>query len=210
MNILVTGGSKGIGKELVNYLSENNSNRVFYTYNRTAPAILKSNCEALKVDFENNEDVELLIGKLDEYAIDILINNYHTGYKQGHAHKLQTSELGSGMASNIFPTIHLTNELITKFRKRKVGTVITILTSAIDNFPTGCVKYIAEKRYLSAFVDAWKNENSAFGINSVAIYPEFINTDIHKDLPDFLKNTFNENNAMQNVLDKLKEVLNAI
>ena len=59
-------------------------------------------------------------------------------------------------------------------------------------------------------MDAWKNENSAFGINSVAIYPEFINTDIHKDLPDFLKNTFNENNAMQNVLDKLKEVLNAI
>ena len=210
MNILVTGGSKGIGKELVNYLLENNSNRVFYTYNRTAPAILKSNCEALKVDFENNEDVELLIGKLDKLEIDILINNYHTGYKQGHAHKLKTSELDCGLASNIFPTIHLTNALITKFRKRKAGTVITILTSAIDNFPTGCVQYIAEKRYLWAFVDAWKNENSAFGINSVAIYPEFINTDIHKDLPDFLKNTFNENNAMQNVLDKLKEVLNAI
>ena len=210
MNILVTGGSKGIGKELVNYLSENNSDRVFYTYNRTAPVILKSNCEALKVDFENNEDVELLIGKLDKLEIDILINNYHTGYKQGHAHKLKTSELNGGLSSNIFPTIHLTNELITKFRKRKSGTVVTILTSAIDNFPTGCVQYIAEKRYLSAFVDAWKNENSAFGINSVAIYPEFINTDIHKDLPDFLKNTFNENNAMQNVLDKLKEVLNAI
>lgn len=210
MNILVTGGSKGIGKELVNYLSENNSNRVYYTYNSTAPAILKSNCEALKVDFENNEDIELLIGKLDEYEIDVLINNYHTGYKQGHAHKLKTSELNDGLASNIFPTIHLTNELITKFRKRKAGTVVTILTSAIDNFPTGCVQYIAEKRYLSAFVDAWKNENSAFGINSVAIYPEFINTDIHKNIPDFLKNTFNENNAMQNVLDRLKEVLNVI
>jgi acetoacetyl-CoA reductase len=210
MNILVTGGSKGIGKELVNYLSENNSNRVFYTYNKTAPTILKSNCVALKVDFENSEDVELLIGKLDKLEIDILINNYHTGYKQGHAHKLKISELEDGLASNIFPTIHLTNELITKFRKRKAGTIVTILTSAIDNFPTGCVQYIAEKRYLSAFVDAWKNENSAFGINSVALYPEFINTDIHKDLPDFLKNTFKENNAMQNILDKLKEVLNVI
>lgn len=210
MNILVTGGSKGIGKELVNYLSENNSNRVFCTYNRTEPTTLKSNVDSLKVDFENSADVELLIGKLDKLEIDILINNYHTGYKQGHAHKLKTSELVGGLASNIFPTIHLTNELITKFRKRKAGTVVTILTSAIDKFPTGCVQYIAEKRYLSAFVDAWNNENSAFGITSVAIYPEFINTDIHKDLPDFLKNTFNENNAMQNVLDKLKEVLDAI
>lgn len=210
MNILVTGGSKGIGREIVNYLSENQSNKIFYTYNRTEPIALKPNVEALKVDFENPEDVELLNENLANLDIDVLINNYHTGYKQNHAHKLNTLELKSGLTSNIFPTIQLTNHLITKFRKKKAGTVITILTSAINEFPTGCVKYIAEKRYLSAFVDAWKNENSAFGINSVAIYPEFINTDIHQNLPDFIKNALNDNNAMEMVLNRLKEVLNAI
>jgi acetoacetyl-CoA reductase len=207
MNILVTGGSKGIGKELVDFLSENNLHKVFYTYNKTSPSKAKSNCFSIKVDFEKSQDVENFIGKLDELDIDVLINNYHTGYKQGHAHKIHSSDLKNGLASNIYPTINLTNELIAKFRKKKTGTIITILTAAIDNFPTGCVQYIAEKRYLSAFVDAWKNENSAFGINSVAIYPEFTNTDIHKNLPDFVRNTLNQKNAIQNVL---KEVLNVI
>jgi short-subunit dehydrogenase len=210
MNILITGGSKGIGNALVNYLSKNNTHRIFFTYFRTKPNVLNPNCEALKVDFVNEQDMELLITKLDEFNIDVLINNYHTGYNQVHAHKLNISELYGGLASNVFPTIYLTNQLITRFRKKKAGTVVTILTASLNDFPTGCVQYIAEKRYLSAFVDAWQKENIAFGVNSVAIYPEFINTDIHKNLPDFVKNSIEESNAMQDVIEKLTEVLNVI
>jgi NAD(P)-dependent dehydrogenase (short-subunit alcohol dehydrogenase family) len=128
MNILVTGGSKGIGKELVNYLSENNSNRVFFTYNRTAPAILKSNCEALKVDFESIEDVELLIGKLDKLEIDILINNVGGGGNWGSEfiEKTNYKVWSEVNAKNVGAAIKLITLSIPYMKKQKWGRIITI------------------------------------------------------------------------------------
>lgn len=208
MNILVTGGSKGIGKLIVDELARNKNNKIYYTFNRTS-SISKSNKIAIKVDFNNHLDLENLAQLIEIINFDILINNYHNGYSQLHAHKTTGELCLNGIRINVIPTILLTNHMIRAFRKRKKGTIITILTSALNKFPTGCSQYIAEKRYLSAFVEAWHNENEIFGIKSVAIYPEFISTDMHQHLPEYIKNQ-NDELSKQRLIDELNKLYNAI
>jgi short-subunit dehydrogenase len=208
MNILVTGGSKGIGKLIVDELSKNINNTVYYTYNNTN-CQSESNKIAIKVDFNNLEELQRVLKVTDQINFDILINNYHNGYDQLHAHKISGQLCLEGIMINIIPTITLSNHMISSFRKRKKGAIITILTSALNDFPTGCAKYIAEKRYLSAFVEAWQNENLAFGITSVAINPEFISTDMHQHLPDYIRNK-NDESSKQRLLQELNRIYNAI
>lgn len=210
MKVLVTGGSRGIGKAIVDELAKKESNLVYYTYNSTLSEDQRDNCIPIKVDFTDSNELLDFINLVNTWGIDVLVNNYHTGYSLIHAHKLSPTDLSIGMAANIFPTIQLTNALIPAFRKAKAGTIVTILTSAILDFPAGFVKYTAEKRYLSTFVEAWHNENSSYGIKSFALYPGFIPTDIHINLPEFAKPTTNGENELVELLNTLTTEIYAV
>jgi 3-oxoacyl-[acyl-carrier protein] reductase len=183
MNILITGGSKGIGNAILLELANNPSNNLYFTYNKTKPTFSLPNCHPIQVDLTHEPEFLDFLRLIDSLEIQVLINNYHTGYYLSHAHKVDIHQLRNGMASNIYPTIALTNALIPKFRKAKNGKIITILTNYVYQFPTGAAQYAAEKRYLSGFVDAWNQENKNWGISSTGIFPGLIKTDFHNKLP---------------------------
>jgi len=210
MNILLTGGSKGIGKAILLELANNSSNNIYFTYNRTKPTFSLPNCHPIHVDFTQQTELLDFLQIIDSLDIEVLINNYHTGYNLGHAHKIDILQLSNGMASNIYPTIALTNALIPKFRKAKKGKIITILTNYVYQFPTGTAQYVAEKRYLSSFVDAWNQENKNWGISSIGIFPGLIKTDFHNKLPilvDYEKECTIE---LDNLLNKIKTLIYVI
>ena len=54
MTILVTGGSKGLGYEIVKDLSNNKKNYIYTTYNKTFPKYFEKleNVKLVKVDFK--------------------------------------------------------------------------------------------------------------------------------------------------------------
>ena len=207
MNILITGGSQGIGQAIVQHLLQTTDSHIYYTFNQTKTDYNSERCTPFHVDFTNEESFHEFILQLNDIQIDVVINNYHTGYHQIHAHKLQSDNLLNGFSHNVVPVILLTNFLMLKFRKQKGGKIITILTSAIKEFTTGWSQYVAEKRYLSAFVEGWNIENKSFGITSSAIYPGFINTNIHKDLPEFLRQQNSNESALIEVLRDITDSL---
>lgn len=210
MNILITGGSKGIGRAILTELSKDGENIIYFTYNKTQLRDLPANCHAIKVDFTDFTELNTFLDLFKSINIDVLINNYHTGYNLSHAHKIDIANLSNGMSFNIYPTIVLTNTFVLQFRKAKKGKIITILTHAIHDFPSGFAQYVAEKRYLSAFVDAWQNENKAFGVSSSAILPGFIPTDIHQSLPEYIKESNNLDDPLITVLNELNTLIYAI
>jgi short-subunit dehydrogenase len=210
MNILITGGSKGIGKAIIQELATNGSNTIYYTFNNTIPTFSYPNCHPIQVDLTITSQLELFVEIALGLELAAIINNYHTGYTLKHAHKVSTKELENGMSSNIYPIIKLTNALIPGFRKMKSGKIITLLTRYVYRFPTGASQYTAEKRYLSAFVEGWNQENKAIGINSYGIFPGIINTDFHNNMPHFVEFGSESDMELNKVLLKIKEILNVV
>ena len=72
--------------------------------------------------------------------------------------------------------------VITLFRKKKFGKIITILTSAIINKPPlGYSEYAAVKAYIGSLSKSWASENADFNITSNCISPSFMQTNLTKD-----------------------------
>ena len=117
-NILITGGSSGIGLNLIKTLISQKSFKIIYTYNKNEVIINQNNCQCFKVDLTNKDEFNSFLFFLSELDVDILINNYHTGFIQMHSHKVDDKILLDGFTKNIIPTINLTNFFISKFRKK--------------------------------------------------------------------------------------------
>ena len=93
MKILITGGSSGLGKSLVEELSKNKKNHIYFTYNRSeksASEICIENKNTCKIKCDLNDKIELdeFILKIRKLDLDILINNYYSWPKNPYSLEL--------------------------------------------------------------------------------------------------------------------------
>ena len=190
MNILITGGASGLG-EVITKLLAKNGNFVFFTYKNSTINAKKieteySNTTSIKCDFKNEDELNSLLSSIDQYDLDILINNAYSGdVTPRHFHKMTPDKFLTDFNENIIPTIKITQEVIKTFRKKKQGKIITILTSYLANIPPmGLASYVANKAYLEKLTKVWAGENIKFNISSNSISPSFMLTGLTKDVDE--------------------------
>ena len=188
MNILITGGSSGLGAAITQELAKEASNTVYFTYHKSiskAQEICQkfSNTKAIKCDFTNSEELDELLSQIENLDIDVLINNAVTSkIDMKHFDKVQPSYFVDGFTNNILPTIRISQKCFAKFKKKKSGRVITVLTSFLLNKPPlGCAEYVAAKAYLASLAKSWANEYIKYNISSNCISPSFMQTDFTSD-----------------------------
>jgi NAD(P)-dependent dehydrogenase (short-subunit alcohol dehydrogenase family) len=183
MNILITGGSSGLGKATVEILARDNVHVIYFTYNRHSEAAFEivqklNNVHALECDFTNDAHLDRLAEKMDEIDLDVLINNAYAGKPETtHFHKIAPDDFTRGFMENILPTIKITQKAISVFRKKKAGKIINVLTSYLLNLPpSGLSLYAANKAYIQQLSKSWNKEYAAFNITSNCIAPEYMET----------------------------------
>lgn len=183
MIVCITGGASGLGESITRKIAQCAEHTVYFTYlNSVAQAkqIEKefSNAVGIPCDFKNKDDIERLQTKIKDLNIDVLINNAYTGdFLKSYFHKTAPEDFESGFATNVLPTIQITQAAIGVFRKKKFGKIITILTAAlISNPPIGSSVYVANKAYLEQLAKIWATENIKFNITSNTISPAFMRT----------------------------------
>ena len=223
MNILITGGASGLGNAITRKLAEDINNFVYFTYNASqsnAGEITKefSNSLSIKCDFSNSDEVNSLAEKLDQFKLDVLINNaYHGSYLKSHFHKTAPDDFLISFNINIIPVIKITQSAISSFRNKKSGKIITILTSAlIETPPIGSSVYVSTKAYLKQLTKMWAVENAKFNITSNSISPSFLLTNLTKDIDERVIDQIRQNHPMQKLLtvdevaDNVKLMTNAL
>jgi len=181
MNILITGGTGGVGEAIVRKTAKNADNQVYFTYFRSlekAQQLEKEfgNTHAIRCDFASNEDITNLVSKIPEIELDALINNAIVGIQQAHFHKIDVDNFLQSFVTEVLPVIRITQQAISIFRKRKAGKIINILTEALLHPPIGYSQYAANKAYILALSKSWAIENARFGITSNCVSPAYMQT----------------------------------
>ena len=123
MKILITGGSSGLGKSLLETISS--SHEVHFTYNsslKSASEITSKfkNSNSYKCDFTNETELKNFLNKIKDIDFDELINNYYSGVFLGkHFSKTDSSDFLDVYKNNIIPVIEITQVLLKTFKKKK-------------------------------------------------------------------------------------------
>ncbi len=182
--IWITGASSGIGKALVNELSENNK-LIISSRNIDALNSVKSenknpeNIKVLRLDLANYSNFETLAHTANSLfgKIDILINN--GGISQRSLVKDTKIEVDETIIKvNYLGTIALTKAVLPYFIKQKSGHFV-VITSVVGKIGTPLrSSYAASKHALHGFFDSLRAEVFKDNINVTLICPGYVKTNV--------------------------------
>src|SRR2546423_2967638 len=185
---LVTGGSAGIGRYLVERLAADARRVAVFDKDEAAlaqlasqcPGISRSSCE-LTDPVAVKEAVENLAN--DGFEFDILINNaglIHSAplinllEKTDRVHSPETWE--KVVAANLSSVFYVTGSVVDQMlRRRKKGVVINMSSISATGNP-GQSAYAAAKAGVNALTLTWAKELGALGLRFVSIAPGFLDT----------------------------------
>ena len=181
--ILVTGGSRGIGRAIVEKFAKENYN-VILNYNKSEFAALDiakqyKNVEIFKADVSNKKDVEKMINFAEEKfgQIDILINNAGISCT-GLLQDLSLEEWNKLFEVNVTGTFLVTKEVLPKMISKKQGKIINISSVWGMVGASMEVAYSASKAAIIGFTKALAKEVGPSNITVNAIAPGIVMTDM--------------------------------
>lgn len=187
MNILVTGGTSGLGGAIVKKMLQEKDSNIIFTYCNNvsiAQEIMSQhdNAKGVEVDYTDENSVNAFVKYLTTEHIDVLINNAYTGNPLGtYFHKTAPEDYALSFMNNVIPVIKITQACIRGMRKRKYGKIVNIITSyIIDTPPAGFSVYTSTKAYIKQLSRSWSKEYGRFNITSNCILPEYMHTGFGK------------------------------
>lgn len=207
MNILITGGASGLGEAVTKKLASNASHKIFFTYSNSAANAKSienefSNCEGIKCNFKNSEEVSALAEKISVMDIDVLINNAISNpITIKHFQRTDISVFRDGFLYNVLPLIQITQKAIVHFRKKKFGKIINVLSSYVMNTPpAGLSEYVAAKSYIASLSRSWASENSKFNVTSNSVSPSFMLTNLNAETDERIVDDMKNNHPLKTLL----------
>ncbi|WP_406241648.1 3-oxoacyl-[acyl-carrier-protein] reductase [Tissierella carlieri] len=192
---LITGGSRGIGKEIALELAKNGVNiAITYVNNlEKAKGVLDDiksygvKAVAIKANVSVEEDVLRMIKTIEELGtIDILVNNAGVT-KDNLIIRMKEEDWDEVMDVNLKGTFLCTKAVSRIMMKKKYGKIINItsVVGIIGNAGQG--NYSASKAGVIGFTKSMARELASRGIRVNAIAPGFIETDMTDVLKDEIK-----------------------
>lgn len=185
--VIITGGSRGIGRACCLAFAKLGANIVF-TYNKSSAESeklaeeLKQNkveAIALRADVRDYEQCRKVIERAIEkfHKIDILINN--AGITRDKALLMMLNEdWHDVIETNLGGVYNMSRAAITTLLKQKSGSIINMSSvSGLIGLPRQ-TNYSASKAGIIGFTKALAKEVAAFGVRVNVVCPGFIDTDM--------------------------------
>ena len=181
MNAVITGGTKGIGKAIIDLLSSNKVNIAVCSRNQDDLDNLRSellakdsslNVLTSVTDMSIKKEVisfgELI--KKEWESVDILVNNAGL-FIPGEIAKEEDGALEKMIDTNLYSAYHLTRTLLPKFLQQRSGTIFNMCSIASKiAYPNGG-SYSISKFALLGFSKVLREELKEQGIRVTSILP---------------------------------------
>lgn len=191
--VLITGASRGIGKETAIVLAENGYNVIINYHNSKDSALsladkitsFGGNCIAIKADISNPSQVESMFCEAkNKYGkIDILINNAGIA-KQNLFTDVSYSEWRNMFNVNMDGVFHCCQNALPDMIRRHEGKIINI-SSIWGIVGASCeVAYSSTKAAIIGFTKALAKEVGPSGIQVNCVAPGVIDTDMNSNLDE--------------------------
>ncbi len=195
-NILITGGSKGIGAACVKYFCITGAS-VAFTYNSNQALAAKlekryskiAKCVAYKVDINNEDEIKKIVHiVIKEFGrIDVLVNNIGI-WKEGKIGKMKLSEWEETIKTNLTSTFLFTQQVIRFMKIKRYGKIINISSTAGQRGEAHYSHYAASKGGMISFTKSLASELGPFNINVNCVAPGWVLTDMSKSVLSNNKN----------------------
>lgn len=195
--ILVTGGSRGIGKEVALKYAENGYNVVInYVSDKTDVEAIKNellekgahDVLLAKADVTNAEQIEELVKQAIEKfgAIDVLVNNAGIT-KDNLLMRMSEEEFDKVIEVNLKGTYIVTKAVTKYMMKKRKGSIINLSSVVGVAGNAGQCNYSASKAGIIGFTKSVAKELASRNIRANAVAPGFIETDMTSVLSDSVK-----------------------
>ena len=185
-NVLITGGSRGIGRAMVELFSINGY-KVAFTYKKSdeAAALLaeQAGAYAIKADSEKPFDIERAVADATEMmgSVDVLINNAAVS-SIALISDISLEEWNRVMNTSVTGAFLYTKGALPQMINKKWGRIINI-SSMWGITGASCeVHYSTAKAAVIGFTKALANELGPSGITVNAIAPGVIRTEMNSSL----------------------------
>ncbi|MDR1418470.1 MAG: SDR family oxidoreductase [Endomicrobium sp.] len=171
--VLITGISKGIGKNLAIAFSNAGWN-VCGCYNKDKPNYKLINSKFIKADITVCENVKELVAStvLEYEKIDCLINNAGIS-SPATILKMDSNKWSSVINTNLTGVFYTAKTVLKVMCKHKSGTIINIASISAFKTPMGDANYSVSKAGLIAFTKSLSREAGRFAVTANVVLPGF-------------------------------------
>ena len=193
---IITGASKGIGKDIAIALAKCQCNLILISRNIDQLDIVKKHIlntekvsiKTIALDISKMSEVENEFANINE-PIDILINNAGIT-KDNLILRMSEDDWVEVLNVNLNGTFNCTKNIIKKMIRQKFGKIINISSIIGIKGNAGQCNYAASKAGLIGMTKSLSKELGSRNITVNAIAPGYIETDMTKNLNENDKNTF--------------------
>jgi 3-oxoacyl-[acyl-carrier protein] reductase len=188
-NVLVTGGSRGIGKACVELFLKSGAN-VAFTFQRAKLEAEKvasgyvgsSKLKYYKLDLSDTDDIEKVIGNvLNDFGhIDVLVSNAGI-WKEAAIDEMTLEEWNEMININLTSIYLITKLVVPGMKKNNFGRIINIASTAGQRGEAFHSHYAASKGGMISLTKSLASELGKFNITVNCVAPGWVMTDMTTD-----------------------------
>ena len=179
-NIIVTGGSLGIGKETAKKLLDKGANVLVIgrSLKRLKESFVNSKANLLSFDIGDIENIVVNANKSLDFLdnrVDVLINNAGIGVSKS-IDDLEYNDFINVFNVNVFGLSLFTKMIIPVMKRQKQGTIINIgSTASLKGYKNGSI-YASSKFAVRCLTQCWQAELRPYNIRVCQINPSEVTT----------------------------------
>jgi NAD(P)-dependent dehydrogenase (short-subunit alcohol dehydrogenase family) len=182
--VLITGSSRGIGKEIAKKFLENGAIVIGISKDKDIKSIIKTKkYEHFFCDLNNKEDIQKTLNKITKKfkQVNILINNAGITLESSKSEIKNINNFNRTIKINLTAPYIFSSSIVKKMAmKKQGGTIINISSIGGElGFPNNPA-YLSSKSALIGLTRSFARDFGKYNINCNAVLPGYFKTDMNK------------------------------